>query len=124
MYRIDADKDKRLIRIEASGHLQLEELKNICKDMKEAAEQFGSDKIAILALLERLDPISQENVAICIENFIALSARINKIASVHKRVVTRMQNERLIKEVNIKNGWELNAKCFNTVSEALGFLYE
>jgi hypothetical protein len=123
MYKIDADKDKKLIRIELSGHMQSEELKKYNREIFDAINRFCENEVLILASMVRLDPISQENLPACIENLAVLSARIKKIAFVHKRVVTRMQQERIVKEANRIAGRALNAKNFNAEADALRFLY-
>ena len=124
MYKIDVDKDNKIINIELSGHMQLEELETYTTEIIEIINHFNKNEVLILASMERLDPVSQANLPICIENLTALSAYIKKIAFVHKRVVTRIQQERIVKAVNVKNGRNLPAMSFNTKNDALKFLHE
>lgn len=124
MYKIDTDKDNKLIHIELSGRILWDELQNYTDDAIKIIHQFGKNEVLILAILERLDPFAQSDIPLCIEGLYTVSGYIKKIAFVHKRVVTRMQMDRIVKEVNSLNGGLLNARSCNTKKEALKFLYE
>lgn len=124
MYKIDTDKDNKLIHIELSGRIQWDELRNYTNDAIKIVREFGKNEVLILATLERLDPFAQSDIPLCIESLYSVSDYIKKIAFVHKRVVTRMQMDRIVKEVNTLNGGLLNARNCSTKKEALKYLYE
>jgi hypothetical protein len=124
MYKIDVDKDKKIINIELSGRMLQKELETYTMDIIQTISQFKRNEVLVLASMERLDPVSQENISICIENLSALSAYIKKVAFVHKRFVARLQQERIVQTVNALKGIKLKAKSFNSRKDALKFLYE
>jgi hypothetical protein len=86
--------------------------------------QFGKKEVLILAKVERLDPFAQSSIPLCIDCLSKTAGYIKKIAFVHKRVVTRMQIDRIVNEVNAIHGGTLIAKSCCTRNQALKFLYE
>ena len=71
-----------------------------------------------------MDPLAQDCLPICIEGLSRVSAYVNKISFIHKKVLTRMQFERIVDAVNSKTNPNLNYKICFTKEEALFFIKE
>ena len=124
MYKIDTDKDNKLIYIELSGQIQCDELQNYINELINLVSQFGKNEVMILATVERQDPFAQCCIPLLVECYCKIWGNIKKVAYVQKRVVTRMQVDRIVKEVNNLSGGLLAVRTFSTRKEALKFLNE
>lgn len=124
MYKIDIDKDNKLIKIELSGSINQDELKTYKNKVIDIVNQFNQKEVLILILMEKLDPLSQDCLNLCVEFLVRVSSYIKKIAFVHKRVVTRMQSDRIVRMANNIHGCELPSKSFGERTEALAYLFD
>lgn len=122
MYRISEDKGIKIVTIELSGFMDLGEFVVFTQKLLLVLQQYKEKEVSILALVERLDPISQESLQICLDSLSKTTKYFNKMAFVNRRVVTRMQSERIINLLFKEKGIKIETQTFKTTREALAFL--
>ncbi|MDF2943630.1 MAG: hypothetical protein K0S01_2488 [Herbinix sp.] len=122
MYNIDVDEANKIIKIVLSGHMLLDEIEAYAKELDIFLNQYEDNIYSLFASAERLDPISQNGLPIFIDIMKVVLTRFNKIATVHKRTITRMQMSRI--EAMVTSNGDLKKKImrFNTTKEAFSYL--
>jgi len=95
MYTVRVDKVNMIITFEVSGLIQLDELISISQEVRYTLMQFKQSEVSILVIEEHLDPFPQECLPIVIEIEKLILTHAKKGASVCRRVVTRMQLNRV-----------------------------
>jgi|GEM_PF-4771180 hypothetical protein len=123
MYRIIPDKGNKLIYIELIGRLEMDDWRLFSQDMKVLSSQFNIKEFSILISLERMDTVSQECLPLCMEGLCNASKYADKIAFIHKRVMPRIQLNKILTFVNKRCNNATQTKLFTTKREAMTFLH-
>lgn len=124
MYRFQVDYQNKKLYNELSGHMDLNEITAYMHDLHSILEEFGSKEVSVIMVLERLDPVAQESLPICIEGLTIAAEHIKKIAVVHKRVITKMQFSKIWNAVNINCEGSLEVAICKSKNEALLYIGE
>lgn len=124
MYTIHFEIKRNKLEILLRGHLDLEELQAYTNDMFKIIAQTEQTQFLVLVDIINMDPFSQECLDICINGLAEASYYIKKMAIVYRKVVTRMQFDRIICNVNLHTKSKLTYQLFNTRIDALTYLYE
>ena len=122
MHTIHVDYTKKIITFEVAGILDLDSVKAFTHDLEEALYQFGPKEVSILACMELLDPVAQNCLPYMADSIAKAIAHARKIASVHKRVITRMQMERIEKSVYTGSEDQIRIVRFSTRQQAMRYL--
>jgi hypothetical protein len=124
MYRIDLDMERKRIDISFYGHIDLIESQNFTKDMRKILCQFENDHLLALVDIVRLEPFPQECLELYISGLTEASYYIRKIAIVYKKVITRMQHDRILRIANSQSKYKFSFQSFQSRLDALNYLYE
>lgn len=122
MYRINIDVIKKLLIVEISGRMPLEEVQVYINDLTATVKKFDEKELSMLILAQRMDPLPQECINLFKEAIILLLTSLKKVAVVHSRFVTQMQMRRLEEEVKTENIIEGTIMRFKTKKDALQYL--
>jgi hypothetical protein len=116
------DQEKKLIMLEIKGKMEREELDSFDKEINDVLNQFPPKSMALISLLERMDPLSQENARLMKNITRECVLKTERIAVVHKRTVTQMQLKRLEKEVQNDGYHGVPIMRFTTRNDALVYI--
>ncbi len=122
MYKIEVDRNKKLVTVEVIGCFNKSEILSFVSETEVILNQFGKKEVSILMLMDRADPVSQEDSPLLSNSLSSSAEYIKKIANVHKKVVTRMQMQRMENEVNKITGETLEVGKFFCKKDAMDFL--
>jgi hypothetical protein len=96
MYRFNLDANNKVIYIELSGSISLEEINACINDLRNLASNHSQRMYSILFITQKLDPFSQVNLPAIQHAFEIALNWANKIAFVYgNRTITRMQLRRI-----------------------------
>lgn len=123
MYSINIDSSTRIINIELSGIMDKEEVERYTAEINSLLPRLHGGEYSMYADLRRLDPVSQDSLPLLIEASRNSLLHFRKIATVHKRTVTKMQMRRIestakANDDNIQN----KIVRFYTPREAMSYL--
>lgn len=123
MYRINLDNNKKIICIDISGSMSLDEIYSFINEFSDLVSKFNQRQFSILILANRLDPISQDNVVVFQQIIEIAHIWANKIAVVYgNRIITKMQLTRIESEIRNKLNSDTPLKGFYIISEAMNYL--
>ncbi|HWT73878.1 MAG TPA: hypothetical protein VN258_04045 [Mobilitalea sp.] len=122
MYHITLDITSKIIFIEFTGGMNVDEINAYINDLLEIIDKFSNKELSMLVLAQRMDVIPQN----CLQNFMKTTeitlTRFKKVAAVHSRFVTQMQMKRLEAEVYNNINTETRILRFKSKKEALDYL--
>jgi hypothetical protein len=123
MYSIDVDTTNRIINIVLAGSVSIQEIEAYAKEIYDLFYNAKEKEYSILASLGRLDPVSQDCIPHLTEAMKIALMRANKIATVHKRVVTQMQMHKIERDAksDILNT-DNKVMRFSSMREAINYL--
>ncbi len=123
MYRINLDVIKKIIFIEASGSISLEEIKKGLADLSNLIYKLDRRQYSMLFLEQRLDPFSQECLEVTQKALILVLEWAKKIAVVYgNRTVTKMQAKRVEAEARKEVISNIPIMRFRTIDEAMKYI--
>ena len=122
MHTIHVNYTDQIITFEVSGLITKEEADLLSKGLAEALYQFAPRDVLVLIGMELLDPVPQE----CLPFFAIMIdmtlTHAKKVASINKRVVTRMQMDRITQSIMREHNDTVEVVRFNTRQEAMRYL--
>jgi len=124
LYKIVVDANSKIIYITIAGQTTTDEVRAGTMEINDLLLQFEAKEFSILISAERLDPISQDSIPLIQESMKFVIERANKIAAVHKRVITMMQMRRIEKKTFNNEGLRDRIARFNSAKEALAYIKE
>lgn len=122
MYKIEVEAEKKLVKVEIKGSFTTEEINSYLIEIDEILICYGKKEAKVLMALERMDPVTQDNLQLLIKGLSVEERYIKKFALVEGKVVTRMQMKRLETEANKLIQNELVVGRFNNKRDAMIFL--
>ena len=122
MYTIDVNSTNKIIRVVLSGHMTIDEISSYTREFRDIIFRSEINEYSLLASAERLDPLPQDSLPLIIESFKFALMRVNKIATVHKRVVTRMQFQKAERIAITNCGCTQRMMQFTSIKDALAYL--
>ena len=123
MYRINLDVINKIICIELSGSLTLNEINHFIVDIDDLVNKFRQGLYSMLIMAQRLDPLSQDNIPIFQHVLELALSNANKVVIVNdNRTLTRMQLARLEIEARKKTNSKIQIVIFHAINEAMNYL--
>jgi hypothetical protein len=123
MYRINLDVINKIICIEVSGSMTLDEIHSSINDFSDLVSKFQQRQYSMLILAQRLDPISQDNLPVfqcLIELALTWAERIAVVNG--NRTITKMQLKRIESDIRNKLKSDTPLKRFHIIAEAMNYL--
>jgi hypothetical protein len=123
MYRINLDIIYKIICIEISGSITIDEINTYIKEIGELVNIFRPNQYSMLLSVRRLDPFPQDSLPIVQKAFELSLNWAKKIAIVNgNRIITKIQLERIVStsRENIKS--DIQILQFHTIREAMNYL--
>lgn len=122
MYTIHIDEENKLFRVELSGRLNRDEIYNYTTELKNILRQSKYSDYHMLMSVEKLDPLPQELLPIMIDCMGRIGKTLNNIAVVYKKVVTRMQFQRIITLACLHSDLNHKFSKFSSLTDAFHYL--
>ena len=122
MYTIHLDKENRLIRADLSGRINRDEVMSYFADLVNIIQPLKQEEYSMILSIEKLDPLPQELLPIMVECMVCILRNLDRIAVVHKKVVTRMQFQRIIILACLYDNIKDKFYNFNSTADAVRFL--
>lgn len=123
MYRINLDVINKIIYIEASGSISMEEIRTAIANLSIIFDKFDRRQYSMLFLEQRLDPLSQDSLPDVKKALGFVLGWAKKIAVVNSnRTVTKMQMKRIEAEVRKDVNSNIPIMRFQTIKEAMNYI--
>lgn len=122
MYTIHVDKENKLIRVELSGRINRDEVYRYTTELKNILQMPKESEYRMLLSVERLDPLPQELLPIMVDCMGSIGKTLDNIAVVYKKVVTRMQFQRIITLACLHSDLTNKFNKFNSLTDAIQYL--
>ncbi len=122
MYRINTDHAEKIIYIELCGFMNKEEVEAYTVEVNALLSQLECKEYSMYADLTKLDPVSQDSLPYLIAAAKNSLIHLRKIATVHKRTITRMQMTKVEASANEDNLIDNKIMRFQSHREAMNYL--
>jgi hypothetical protein len=123
VYRINLDVINKIIYIEASGSISLENIKKAVVELRNLIDKLDQGQYSMLFLEQRLDPFSQDSLPAMKKALELVLGWAKKIAVVSgNRTVTKMQVKRIEAEVRKEVNVSIPIMRFQTINEAMNYI--
>lgn len=123
MYRINIDVNNKIIYIEVSGSMSLQEIISFIDDICDLVNKFGQRQYSMLIAAQRLDPLSQDKLPV-VQQVAELALQwADKIALVYgNRTITRMQLSKIVTGARRNTHSNTPIASFQVINKAVDFL--
>lgn len=123
MYRINLDVINKIICIELSGSISLNEINTYLAEIKDLVNKFERGRYSMLILAQRLDPFAQNCLPVVQQITEIILNWAHKIAVVNgNRTLTKMQLRRTETEARKKVSSDTPIMRFQVINEAMNYL--
>lgn len=120
MYKVEVDKIKKLIRLEISGFIKLDEINSLDCELQKVLKQFKSKEPLMLINAIGFKPTTPDIQPVMQKLQIACAEYCRKTSAVYDNIISQMQAKRLGDQTNVNDTFAR----FSTEDEAMKYLFE